>query len=479
MTDDDGNVETQVISVTVDSLNDPPVVPGDIFAVDENVVVGTVVGTVTASDDDAGQSLSYTITSGDLQGDFAIDPATGEITTVGDIDHEDFDTYNLTVTVTDNGDPAESTSATVTINVNDIEPEDNDGPSITAIRVNSTTWTDLFRDFVDYDEDSTSDLLRTNHFNDGEAAGYEIPFGSEQSTTLTWLGLNEILVDFDEDVFGVDAGDFQIDGVAGVNADSTPGAIPSIINVEYDASARRATVTLNQAIQAAAVNVTVLSDGIWDAFGNPLDGEWTNDVEPASGKSGNGIVGGDFEFRLNVLPGDVDKSSGSVNGAVVDNVVNTSDEIAIEAPSVINAQLFDGTVRAAAPNYDATFDLNGNGLVSTVFDVPAVESRIGSYLFQPVSTMSLMLAGSFASNPDSQELGHEDEALLQFQEEVDSTQLKTVSADWSHSEGAHRDEQLIETIASQEVDMESEADAKDQLLSSGEWDLASKNLHDA
>ncbi|ELP30330.1 protein containing Cadherin domain protein [Rhodopirellula baltica SWK14] len=479
-TDDDGATDLATVTVNVGDVNDAPVVPDlQAFTVAENTAGGTVVGTILATDEDAGQSLSYSLAGAGVS-DFTIDPSSGVVSVApaADLDFETApSSYNLTVTVTDNGTPTESTSATVTINLSDVV--DEVGPRINAVRVNSTTWTDLFRDFVDYDEDSTPDFLRTNHFNDGEAAGYEIPFGSEQATTLTWLGLNEILVDFDEDVFGVDADDFQIDGVAGVNADSTPGAIPSIINVQYDASARRATITLNQAVQAAAVNVTVLSDGIWDASGNPLDGEWTNDVEPASGKSGNGIAGGDFEFRLNVLPGDVDKGSGTVNGAVFDNVVNTSDENAIEDPSVINAQLFDGTSRAAAPNYDATFDLNGNGLVSTVFDVPAVESRIGSYLFQPVSTMSLMLAGSFASNPASQELGNEDEALLQFQDEVDSKQLKTVSADWSHPEGADRGEQLIETLASQEVDVESEADAKDQLLSSGEWDFAPKDLHDA
>ena len=41
---------------------------------------GTVVGSVSASDPDAGDSLSYAITGGDPTGVFAINSATGEIT---------------------------------------------------------------------------------------------------------------------------------------------------------------------------------------------------------------------------------------------------------------------------------------------------------------------------------------------------------------------------------------------------------------
>ena len=49
------------------------------------------VGSVSASDPDAGDTLSYAITGGDPTGAFAIDSATGEIT-VADSSQLDFET---------------------------------------------------------------------------------------------------------------------------------------------------------------------------------------------------------------------------------------------------------------------------------------------------------------------------------------------------------------------------------------------------
>ena len=49
-------------------------------------------------------------------------------------------------------------------------------------------------------------------------------------------------------------------------------------------------------------------DSVADVAGNQLDGEWTDAI--SNYPSGDGIAGGDFEFRLNVLPGNVDQIDG-------------------------------------------------------------------------------------------------------------------------------------------------------------------------
>jgi VCBS repeat-containing protein len=81
------------------------------FKIAEHTAIGTAVGTMTAIDSDAGDTLFYTITDGnsDPDGDsnlaFAITPTTGVIT-VNDRDDLDFDTtltFNLTVQVIDEG----------------------------------------------------------------------------------------------------------------------------------------------------------------------------------------------------------------------------------------------------------------------------------------------------------------------------------------------------------------------------------------
>lgn len=85
-----------------------PIVNDDSFAIAENAPVGTLVGTVTATDADE-DILTYSIANGNLDPDsdgtpaFAIAPDTGEITVAdsGDLDFETTPNFNLTVEVSD------------------------------------------------------------------------------------------------------------------------------------------------------------------------------------------------------------------------------------------------------------------------------------------------------------------------------------------------------------------------------------------
>ncbi len=120
-TDDHGAVSnTATVTITIDGQNDAPVAQDATFDVDEDAADGTSVGTVTATDVDAGDVLSFAITAGDPDGVFAIGASTGEIT-VNDPPGLDFDaqaTYDLTVTVTDL--LGASDTAAVTIDVNEV-----------------------------------------------------------------------------------------------------------------------------------------------------------------------------------------------------------------------------------------------------------------------------------------------------------------------------------------------------------------------
>ncbi|NIW77560.1 MAG: hypothetical protein GWN08_20320, partial [Gemmatimonadetes bacterium] len=75
---------------------------------------------------DLRQSLTYSITAGNTGGAFAIDAATGEITVANPaaLDFETTPTFNLTVEVTDDGTPNLSDTATITIDLTDV----NDPP---------------------------------------------------------------------------------------------------------------------------------------------------------------------------------------------------------------------------------------------------------------------------------------------------------------------------------------------------------------
>ena len=91
--------------------NDRPEIPDAAFALPERSPGGTAVGTVTATDIDAGDTLTYSITTDNAdpnangQAAFALDPTTGALTVndPGDLDFETTPVFTLGVTVTDSG----------------------------------------------------------------------------------------------------------------------------------------------------------------------------------------------------------------------------------------------------------------------------------------------------------------------------------------------------------------------------------------
>ena len=116
------NSDTVTISDDDNTVNTPPVVLDDTFTVIETAPNGTLIGIVTASDPDAGQTLSYSISSGDPTNVFAINPSSGEIR-VNDSSQLDMlvtPSYTLLVEVTDDGGPPRTAAATITILVTDV-----------------------------------------------------------------------------------------------------------------------------------------------------------------------------------------------------------------------------------------------------------------------------------------------------------------------------------------------------------------------
>ena len=115
-----------IVTVNITDANDAPEINNQTFSIAEDVVNGITVGIVTSSDAD-GDSLTYSITAGNDNGIFAINPTTGRIT-IADGSPLDFETtskYDLTVEVRDS---LTETSASVTVNITDA----NDAPEINA-----------------------------------------------------------------------------------------------------------------------------------------------------------------------------------------------------------------------------------------------------------------------------------------------------------------------------------------------------------
>jgi hypothetical protein len=101
------------VTVNVIPANNAPTIAAQSFTVNENSASGTSVGTVVASDPDSGNTLGYSITSGNTGNAFSI-ANTGVLSVNNSAALGS--TFNLVVTVTDNF--GASANATVTVNIN-------------------------------------------------------------------------------------------------------------------------------------------------------------------------------------------------------------------------------------------------------------------------------------------------------------------------------------------------------------------------
>ena len=170
----------------------PASVPNPVtFTVRENAPVGTVVGSVRASDVDSSDILSHEL-GGTNASLFDIDIATGRITVAGDIDHE----ANATLTFTVNAfDPSggESGARTVNITVDDI----NEAPG------NATPT--LADDATDYmvDENRDIDDADTTDTVEGTIVTFAVTDTTDQDEGDTGTTLKMSLG-------GPDAGDFKL-----------------------------------------------------------------------------------------------------------------------------------------------------------------------------------------------------------------------------------------------------------------------------
>jgi hypothetical protein len=170
---------------------------------------------------------------------------------------------------------------------------DTTAPTVTNVVVGNTAWTG---DFLSY-------LVGQNSQNVG---GYSIPVGSgAQLTTLPWANIDQIKVTFSKNVT-VNQSDLLLTGVNVPSYDVGGGTW------SYDPGSFTATWTLPQPIGDDKLMLALNAGGsgpIEDAAGNRLDGQWinptsTSDTGTSAYPSGDGVAGGDFDFRFNVLPGD-------------------------------------------------------------------------------------------------------------------------------------------------------------------------------
>ncbi len=231
--------DTATVTIEVSNVNEPPVVDDQSFTVDEDSADGTVVGTIVASDPDAGDTLTFTVTGGTDQTTFDVDPGSGEITVAnsGQLDFETTASFTLEVEVNDDGTPSLSDTATMTIEVSNV----NEPPVVAALIADVTvdedapdTVVDLSAVFADPDSGSGDSLTLMVEGNDNDT----VVGTSLAGTTLTLSYLADQNGVANVTVRATDSGGLFVDDtfvvtVASVN-DAPVNAVPGSQTTDED-----------------------------------------------------------------------------------------------------------------------------------------------------------------------------------------------------------------------------------------------------
>ena len=132
------------VSITVIPPNTAPTVNPATFSLAENSANGTNVGTpVTFTDPDAGQTHTFSITAGNTDNAFAINASTGQITvaTSAAVNFETTPSFSLTVQVQDNGVVPAAGTATITVNLTNVNEAPVVNPATFSLAENSANGT--------------------------------------------------------------------------------------------------------------------------------------------------------------------------------------------------------------------------------------------------------------------------------------------------------------------------------------------------
>jgi Bacterial Ig-like domain (group 3)/Pectate lyase superfamily protein/Dockerin type I domain len=275
------------------------------------------------------------------------------------------------ITATYGGDTNYLASAgQLTQSVNPAIVNNSIAPRIQAVYLSSAAWNSTLLTY-----------LQANGIGSAQL-GYQLLGGANQLAPLPWSNVSTLSVVFSEDV-RINRASIGLSMIDPHNAmESLVLSLAfAIAPFSYNSASHTAQWTLSSPLIAHEYLLTVPSTAATNSLGLTLDGEWINATGSSPGSqfpSGDGVAGGDFNFRFNVLPGDVDQ-----NGTVTVADLN-----------LVRGRMFNS---ASAGSYSPFADLDGNGTVSGL-DGAIVRHNLSTSLAMSNPSPSPMMSGSGVSS---------------------------------------------------------------------------------
>ena len=202
-------------------------------------------------------------------------------------------------------------------------------PQVTNVLVSNANWSAAYRALIP----------------GGDPDGYLIPHGADQTKTLLWSNIREIIVEFSKAVKGsgpdgtLIPADFQLSGI-------NNGVATILSPVEYDPVTNRAKLTMAANLRGDCYLLKVDATTVSDLAGNALDGEFS---PHQLGSSGDVVAGVSFWFDFNVMPGDFNRNGDDV---VAPSVAVDSSDLSVLGASWMQTHL--------DPFYRWNADANGD-----------------------------------------------------------------------------------------------------------------------
>lgn len=171
------------VPFTVEGPNRPPSFSQSTytFTIPEDSSIGDRVGIVSATDPNAGDTVTYSIVAGNSTGTFAMNANTGEITVAGALDFESKVSYALTVRAEDT--VGTNTNVAATISITDVNERPTFKPTTYRVSIPEDATVGAVVDTVTTTDEDTGDTVSYS-FLSGNSAGKFAIDGTTGKITL-------------------------------------------------------------------------------------------------------------------------------------------------------------------------------------------------------------------------------------------------------------------------------------------------------